>query len=140
MREAGCFSTKTRKRISTELSYREKTWQLLRKSTVSKQQNVAQRLNSNHKSITIECIENTENKRKDFSRCNVEKSLYLLIKMMDESTTFQKGWIQEKTMVGFENELFLTSLAQGQSTLTRNCVAQQVLRNWLGTLSTYLEI
>ena len=77
---------------------------------VSKEQNVARRLNSKHKFIFIGCIENTENKMKNFSRRNVEKSLYLLIMMMNDSTTFQEKQIQSRIMERLENELFLTFL------------------------------
>ena len=35
-------------------------------------------------------VHNTENKKKDFTHCNVENSLYLLTKMMDDLTHFKK--------------------------------------------------
>ena len=64
--------------------------------SVSIEQNVAQRLNSKHEFFPIGCIETTENKDKDFSCCNIEESLYLLNMMMDDSTSFQEGWIRKK--------------------------------------------
>ena len=75
---------------------------------VSKEQIVAKRLNSKNKSIPVGCIENTENKKKNFSRRNVEKSLYLLIMMMDGLTTFQEYQIQNRSMKRLEYELSLT--------------------------------
>ena len=44
--------------------------------SVSKEQNVAQRLNSKLKSNPIGCTENTENKKKDFNRRKVEISFF----------------------------------------------------------------
>ena len=39
-----------------------------------------------------------------------------------------------------KNELFLTFVPRGQSTLMTKCVAPQILRNWLDIFSTYLDI
>ena len=67
--------------------------------SVSKEQTVAQQLSSKHKSNPSGCTVNTEYKREDFSRCNdVGNSVYLLILMMDDSTTFQKEQIQDRIM------------------------------------------
>ena len=109
----------------------------LHKST---EQNVAQRLNSKHKIIPIGCTENTENKKKNFSRSNVGSSLYLMIMMMDDSTTFQEEQIQNSIMEKLLNELALTYLQHCQSTLMMKWVAQQVLRKWPEIFSTFLEI
>ena len=101
---------------------------------VSKELNVDQRLSSKNKSIPIGCIENTENKKKNFSRCNVEKSLNLLIMMMDNSTTFQEEQIQHKIMERLDNELFLIYRPHGQSVLT----SKYGLKKWL-EISTYID-
>ena len=104
---------------------------------VSKEQNVAQRLNAKHESIPIGCIENTE-KQKNFSRGNVEKSLYLLILMKDELTTFKMnrpkqnyGRIRKQTRLDIS------------ATWSVNCddemCSTAILRSWLETLSTYME-
>ena len=103
------------------------------------EQNIARRLSSKHTSFPIGCTECTENYKKVFSRCNVEKSLYLLILMMDDSTTFQEGWIHDKIMERLKNELSDMS-PRGQSLLMMKCVAEQILGNWLDILSTYIEI
>ena len=68
------------------------------------------------------------------------KSLYQLTMKMDDSTTFQEGWIQYRIMERLENELSLTYLPRGQSTLMMKWVAQQILGNWLEIFSTYMEI
>ena len=77
---------------------------------------------------------------KSFSRRKVEKSPNLLILMMDDSTTFQGGWIQYRIRERLENELALTYLPRGQSMLMMKCVAKQILGNWLDLFLTYLEI
>ena len=51
--------------------------------------------------------------------------------MMDDSTIFQEEQIQNRIMEILENEPFLTCLFLGQSTSTRNFVAEQILGNWL---------
>ena len=108
---------------------------------LSKEQNVAQRLNNlKHKSIPNGCIENTGNIKKYFGHCNVDIFLFLLIMIMDDSTTFQEEPIQNSIMEGLENELFLTCLSHVQSTLITKSVAEQVLRNWLEILSTDIDI
>ena len=58
--------------------------------SVSKEQNVAQRLNSKHKFIPIGCTENNDHKGNIFSRRNVEKSPNLLIMIMDDRRRFKK--------------------------------------------------
>ena len=106
----------------------------------SKRQNLVQRLSSKHKSILIGCTENTENKVKDFSRCNVGNSLHFFIMMIDDSTALQEEEIQHSIMERLVNELSLTYIPRGQSTLMMKCVAEQILRSWLKTFSTYLEV
>ena len=54
---------------------------------VSKGQNVAQLLKPKPKINPIGYIEITENKKKDFSRCIVEKARHQLVMVMDDSTT-----------------------------------------------------
>ena len=89
--------------------------------SISKEQNVAQRLSSEHKSPPIGCTENTENKGKSFSCRNVGNSFYILIMMMEDSTTFQEEQIQNRIMGRLENNLLLINLHRNQSTLIRNC-------------------
>ena len=108
--------------------------------SVSNELNVVQRLSLKHKCIPFGCTYDTENKGKIFRLRNVEKSLYLLIMMMDDSTTLQEERIQNRIMERSENELVLTYLPRSQSTLMRKCVAEQILGNWLEIISTYLEI
>ena len=60
--------------------------------------------------------------------------------MMDESTIFREEQIQNRIMERLENELSLTYLPLSQSTLSRTCVAEQILRSLLEIFSTYLEI
>ena len=60
--------------------------------------------------------------------------------MIDDSTTFQEGGIQNRIMEGSENETVLAFLTRGQSTLMMTCVAKQPLRNWRKIFSTYPEI
>ena len=86
------------------------------------------------------CTEITEHKGRNVSCRNVGSPLFLLIMMMDDSTTFQEEQIQNKNMGRSENELCLTCLPRGQSTLMRKCVAEQILGNWLETILTKLEI
>ena len=74
----------------------------------STEQNVAQQLSLKRELLPIECTENTETKRKNFSRRNGGKSLYLLIMMLDDSTAFHEEQIQSRNMEGSENELVLT--------------------------------
>ena len=105
--------------------------------SVSKEQNTAQRLSSQHKSFPIGCKENIENSGKNFSRCNVGNSLCL---MMDDSIISSERQIESLSMERLENELSLTYLFRGQSTLMRKYVAEQILGNCLETFSTYLEI
>ena len=86
------------------------------------------------------CAENIEHKVKNFSRRNVEYSPYLLIMMIDDSTTLQEEQIQNRIMERSENELVLTYLPRGQSIVLRKGAAEQILGNWLEIFSTYLEI
>ena len=108
--------------------------------SVSKEQNAAQRLSSEHKSPPIECKESNEHKGKNSSRRNVGNSLYLLVMMMDDSIISSKRQIESLSMERLENELSLTYLPRGQSTLMRKYVAEQILGNCLKTFSTYMEI
>ena len=78
----------------------------------SRGQNVAQQLSSKHKPFSIGFTDDTGKKRKIFSR-HVENYLYLLIMMMDDSTTFQEEQIQNKIMGRLENEFSLTCLPRG---------------------------
>ena len=108
--------------------------------SVSKEQNAAQRLNSEHKSPPIGCKENIEHKEKNSSRRNVGNSLYLLVVMMDDSIISSERQIESLSMERLENELSLTYLPRGQSTLMRKYVAEQILGNCMETFSTHLEI
>ena len=108
--------------------------------SVSKEQNAAQRLSSEHKSPPIGCKESIEHKRKNSSRRNVGNSLYLLMMIMDDSIISSERQIESLSMERLENELSLTYLPCGQSTLMRKYVAEQILGNCLETFSTYLEI
>ena len=108
--------------------------------SVSKEQNAALRLSSQHKSSPIGCKESLEHKRKNSSRCNVGNSLYLLVMMMDDSIISSERQIESLSMERLENEPSLTYLPRGQSTLMRKDVAEQILGNCLETFSTYLEI
>ena len=99
----------------------------------SREQNVAQQLSSKRKPFFNGFTDDTEKKRKIFSRRNVENHLYLLIMMMDDSTIFQEGQIQSRIMGQLENEFCLTCLPHGQSILMRKRVAEQTLENWLKT-------
>ena len=108
--------------------------------SVSKEQNAAQRLSSEHKSPPIGCKENIEHKEKNSSRRNVGNSLYLLLMMMDDSIISPERQIESLSMERLENELPLTYLPRGQSTLMRKYVAEQILGNCMETFSTHLEI
>ena len=108
--------------------------------SVSKEQNVAQRLSSQHKSAPIGCKESIEHKRKNSSCRNVGNFLYLLVMMMDDSIISSERQIESLSMEPLENELSLTYLPRGQSTLMRKFVAEQILGNCMETFSTHLEI
>ena len=108
--------------------------------SVSKEQNAAQRLSSQHKSPPIGCKESIGHKGKNSIRRNVGNSLYLLVMMMDDSIISSERQIECLSMERLENELSLTYLPRGQSTLMRKYVAEQILGNCLETFSTYLEI
>ena len=107
---------------------------------VSKEQNAALRLSSQHKSPPIGCKESLEHKRKNSSRRNVGNSLYLLVMMMDDSIISSERQIESLSMERLENEHSLTYLPRGQSTLMRKYVAEQNLGSCLETFSTHLEI
>ena len=108
--------------------------------SVSKEQNAAQRLSSEHKSPPIGCKENIEHKEKNSSRRNVGKSLILLMMIMDDSIISSERQIESLSMERLENELSLTYLPRGQSTVMRKYVAEQILGNCMETFSTHLEI
>ena len=108
--------------------------------SVSKEQNAAQRLSSPYKSPPIGCKESIEHKRKNSSRRNVGNSLYLLMMIMDDSIISSERQIESLSMERLENELSLTYLPCGQSTLMRKYVAEQILGNCMETFSTHLEI
>ena len=108
--------------------------------SVSKEQNAAQRLSSPYKSPPIGCKESIEHKRKTSSRRNVGNSLYLLMMIMDDSIISSERQIESLSMERLENELSLTYLPCGQSTLMRKYVAEQILGNCMETFSTHLEI
>ena len=108
--------------------------------SVSKELNVVQQLSLKHKSFTIRFTDDTENKSKHFSRRNVGSSLYPMLMMIDVLTTFLERQIECLSRDRLANENNLTYFLHSQSTLMRNCVAEQILGNWLETLSTYLEI
>ena len=131
-----------RKLNSTALQLLGENWDVATKNdvSVSKEQNAAQRLSSQHKSIPIGYKESIEHKRKNSSRRNVGNSLYLLVMMMDDSIISSERQIESLSMERLENELSLTYLPCGQSTLMRKFVAEQILGNRLETFSTYLEI
>ena len=93
----------------------------------SRELNVVQRLSLKHKSITIECTENNENKGKTFSRGIVGHFLHLLMMVIDDSTTSFERQIECLSMDRLENEICLTYLPRGQSTLMRKYVAGQIL-------------
>ena len=105
---------------------------------VREEQNVAQRLNINYKSIPIGRMENTEIKMKNFSRHNVETSLYLLMLLTDDSTIIQENQGKCLSMEQLKNEPSFTYLPLSQSTLMTKCVAEQVLINWWEILGNLL--
>ena len=59
---------------------------------------------------------------------------------MDDSIISSERQIESLSMERLENELSLTYLPRGQSTLMRKYVAEQILGSCLETFSTYLEI
>ena len=59
---------------------------------------------------------------------------------MDGSIIAPERQIESLSMEQLENELSLTYLPRGQSTLMRKYVAEQILGNCLETFLTYLEI
>ena len=131
-----------RKRNSTALQLLGENVDVATKNdvSVSKELNVVQRLSLKHKSIPIGYTENIEHKGKNSSRCNVGNSLYPLIMMMDDSIISSERQIEILSMERLENELSLTYLPRGQSTLMRKYVAEQILGNCMETFSTHLEI
>ena len=131
-----------RKRNSTALQLFGENSDVTTKNdvSVSKEQNAMQRLSSQHKSPPIGCKENIEHKEKNSSRRNVGNSLYLLVMMMDDSIISSERQIESLSMERLENELSLTYLPRGQSTLMRKYVAEQILGNCMETFSTHLEI
>ena len=131
-----------RKRNSTALQLLEEITNVATKNdvSVSKEQNAAQRLSSQHKPSPIGSKENIEHEGKNSSRRNVGNSLYLLVMMMDDSIISSKRQIESLSMEQLENELSLTYLPRGQSTLLRKYVAEQILGNCMETFSTHLEI
>ena len=131
-----------RKPNSTALQLLGENWNVATKNdlSVSKEQNAALRLSSQHKSPPIGCKESLEHKGKNSSRRNVGNSLYLLVMMMDDSIISSERQIEGLSMERLENELSLTYLPCGQSSLIREYVAEQILGNCLETFSTYLEI
>ena len=59
---------------------------------------------------------------------------------MDDSIISSQRQIESLSMERLKNELSLTYLPRGQSTLMRKYVAEQILGNCRETFSTYLEI
>ena len=131
-----------RKPNSTALQLLGENWNVATKNdvSVSKEQNAAQRLSSPYKSPPIGCKESNEHKEKNSSRRIVGNSLYLLVMMMDDSIISPERQIESLSMERLENELSLTYLPRGQSTLMRKYVAEQILGNCMETFSTHLEI
>ena len=131
-----------RKPNSTALQLLGENWNVATNNdlSVSKEQNAALRLSSQHKSPPIGCKESIEHKGKNSSRRNVGNSLYLLVMIMDDSIISPERQIESLSMEQLENELSLTYLPRSHSTLMRKYVAEQILGNCLETLSTYLEI
>ena len=132
------FYKHKRKRNSKALQLLEENMGVDTEYDVSegKKQNEAQQLSSERK-IFFRCTKNTENKRENFNCRNVGNSLYLLIMIIVDSSTFQERQIQIKIMEILENEISLTYLPRGQSILMMNCEAKQILGNWLEMFSTY---
>ena len=131
-----------RKQNSTALQLFGENWNVATKNDLpeKKKQNAAQRLSSQLKSPPIGCKESLEHKGKISSRRNVGNSLYLLMMIMDDSIISSERQIESLSMERLENELSLTYLPRGQSTLMRKYVAEQILGSCLETFSTYLEI
>ena len=132
------FYKHKRKRNSKALQLLEENMDVDTEYDVSegKKQNEAQQLSSERK-FFFRCRKNTENKRENFNGRNVGNSLYLLIMIIVDSSTFQELQIQIKIMEILENEISLTYLPRGQSMLMMNCEAKQILGNWLEMFSTY---
>ena len=132
------FYKHKRKRNSKALQLLEENMDVDTEYDVSegKKQNEAQQLSSERK-FFFRCTKNTENKRENFNCRNVGNSLYLLIMIIVDSSTFQELQIQIKIMEILENEISLTYLPCGQSILMMNCEAKQILGNWLEMFSTY---
>ena len=118
-----------RKRNSTALQLLGEYSDVATENDVSESREliVVQRLSLKHKSISIGCTENNENKRKSFSRGNVENFLYLLMMVIDDSTTSVEHQIECLSKDRLENEISLTYLFHSQSTLMRKCVTEKIL-------------
>ena len=131
-----------RKRNSTALQLLGENSDVATENDVSESRelNVVQRLSLKHKSISIGCTENNENRRKTFSRGNVGNFLYLLMMVIDDSTTSFERRTECLSSNRLENEISLTYLHRSQSTLMRKCVTKKILANWLKIFLTYLEI
>ena len=108
--------------------------------SVSKEQNAALRLSSQHKSPPLGCKESIEHKEKNSSRRNVGNSLYLLVMMMDDSIISHERQIDCLIMKRLENQFCLIYVPRSHSTLMRKCAAEQILANCMETFSTHLEI
>ena len=141
-RSSKTFYKQNGKRNSTALQYLGENSDVALENVVSesREQIVRQQLSSKYEFIPMGCTEITEHKGRTFSCRNVGSCLYPLIMMMDVSTMFQEEQFQNRIMLRLENEFCLTCLRRGRSTLKRNCVAEQILENWLKTFLTYLEI
>ena len=61
--------------------------------------------------------------------------------MIDDSTTFQEGWIQYRTLerIGKYKRILFDISFHGQSTLMTKSVAEQILGKLLEITSIYLE-
>ena len=131
-----------RKPNSTALQLLGENWNVATKNDLpeKKKQNAAQRLSSQLKSLLLDAKRALNTKEKNSSRRNVGNSLYLLVMMMDDSIISSERQIESLSMERLENELSLTYLPRGHSTLMRKYVAEQILGNCLETFSTYLEI
>ena len=95
-----------RMRNSTELQLLEENTEIDTEIDVpvSKEQNLAQRLNSKHKSFPIRCTEKIEQRGWNFSRHKVGFFLYVLNMMLDGSTRRlgpmqDYGKIRERTLL-----------------------------------------
>ena len=131
-----------RKRNSTALQLLGENSDVATENDVSKSRelNVVQRLSLKHNSPPIGCKENIEHEGKNSSRSIVGNFLYLLMMIMDDSIISSERQIESLSMERLENELSLTYLPRGHSTLMRKYVAEQTLGNCLETFSTYLEV